>query len=612
MKVALLYPPPWKIAAPGEAAYPAGEGPPAGYRQGDLDADFHQLPYGLLALGAAAIRAGHQVKVLNLSGFAWSKVEEVVRALDADVFGFSCWTANRRGVGFVASLVKAIHPRAHVVVGGPHATPLAKEMLAHHAAIDTVSVGESDDTFLELVDRVSRGVPVAGLAGTFARAADGSVVVGPERPNVRDLDALEPVQRHFDTHILMTSRGCPWACTFCGAETTWGRGFRANSIDYVLRSIESVLARLPVKMIQIKDDTFTTNKKRVVDMCREIRARKINFLWSCDTRVDLLNDELLKEMRLAGCQRLSLGVESGSQRILTAIDKKITPDEILTSTNLAKKYGIKVRYYMMLGNRGETAESFAETLDFLARAKPHEYIFSCLSVYPGTRDFDDAERDWLDREVYFREDFQELKTPFDASPEDTALMNGWFAQNSGLRTAFKETARDYEEILARLGDHHAAHMDLGAAYYHEGRLDDAERHVRRALELGYPGPGLVYNHLACIAKARGDLDGMMDAFTTAAKLDPQHWVLIQNVQNARAWFKAGGPGKGIPLELVVRHDFQLLERTAQPTLPGPLPDDYAVWSGPVAPAPAAAEYVKTPEMEGSGKGLGGRKLPVVG
>jgi tetratricopeptide (TPR) repeat protein len=492
-----------------------------------------------------------------------------------------------------------------------------------------VCTGESDETFLELVDRLGRGASLRGLAGAWVRergdgdadgdGGGGTIEEGPERANVRDLDALEAVQRHFDTHILMTSRGCPWACTFCGAENTWGRGFRANSIDYVLDSMASVLERLPVKMIQIKDDTFTTNKKRVVDLCRAIRARGLSFLWSCDTRVDLLTEELLREMRLAGCQRLSLGVESGSPRILKAIDKKITPEEILTSTELAKKYGIKVRYYMMLGNRGETAESFAETLQFLERAKPHEYIFSCLSVYPGTRDFADAEKSWLDREVYFREDFQELKTPFDASEEDTAIMNEWFRDHSGLRTAYKETSREFEAILERLGDHHAAHMDLGAAYADEGRLDDAERHVRRAHELGYPAPGLVYNHLACIAKARGDLDGMMDAFTTAAKVDPQHWVLIKNVQAARAWFKAGGPGKGLPLELVLRHDFQLLERTAQPTLPGPLADDFAVWAPPGSPAAAAvtsaAHYLKTPEMEGSGKGLSGargRKLPVVG
>ncbi|HEY8074992.1 MAG TPA: radical SAM protein, partial [Labilithrix sp.] len=375
-------------------------------------------------------------------------------------------------------------------------------------------------------------------------------------------------------------------------------------VEYTLDAIEKVLARLPVKMIQIKDDTFTTNKKRVIEMCRTIRERKLSFFWSCDTRVDLLTDELLREMRLAGCQRLSLGVESGSQRILDAIEKKITVAEILESTALAKQYGIKVRYYMMLGNRGETRESFEETLRFLERAKPHEYVFSCLSIYPGTKDFTEAEKQgWLDRKSYFTEDFQELKVPFDASDADTRAMNEWFHAHTGLQVGWRDATADYEAILERLGDHHAAHMDLAGALYQDGKLDRAEHHVRRALDLGYPCPGLAWNHLACIAKARGDYDGMMDAFTTAAKTDPQHWVLIQNVNAARAWFKQNGPSKKLPLELVVRHDFQLLERTIQPTLPGPLPPDFAEWKPAPAAAEAALDFIKTPDLEGSKKPL---------
>src|ERR1700735_4916432 len=122
MRIALLYSPPWKIRAPGEAPF-AVDGPPAEYADGDLDADFFQTPYGLFALGAQALRAGHQVKVINLSAFAWRRVEEVVRELDADLYGLSCWTANRRGVALVASEIKRVKPSAHVVVGGPHATP---------------------------------------------------------------------------------------------------------------------------------------------------------------------------------------------------------------------------------------------------------------------------------------------------------------------------------------------------------------------------------------------------------------------------------------------------------------------------------------------------------
>jgi radical SAM superfamily enzyme YgiQ (UPF0313 family) len=608
MRIALLYPPPWKIPAPGETILEGG--PPEGYREGDLDADFHQIPYGLLSLAAQAMRAGHEVKVLNLSGFSWRRVEEVLAALDADLFGLSCWTANRRGVALVAERIRALRPAAHIVVGGPHASPLAREMLAHHAALDTVTVGESEPAFAELCERVARGRTTRGIAGTVWR--DGArVVVGPSRAAIEELDTLASPHDYFDTHIVMTSRGCPWACTFCGAETTWGRGFRGQSVPYVLDALGKAVARAPVKMLQIKDDTFTTNRRRVLDLCRGIRERGLSFLWSCDTRVDVLSDELLREMRLAGCERLSLGVESGAQEILAQIDKKITVEKIIESTELAKKYGIKVRYYMMLGNRGETEATFRETLAFLARARPHEYIFSCLSIYPGTRDFEDAEREgWLDREAYFTGDFQELKTPFDASEADTALMNAWFHDHSGLRYLQRDGVEEHRRVLAALGDHHAAHLDLAGSLFAEGLFDEAEAQARRALELGYPAPGLALNLLGCIAQARGDVVGMMDRFSEAAKRDPQHWVLIKNVQAARAWFAQGGPGKGLPLALEARHDFQLLERTVQPALPGPLPPRFAVWEA--AQAAPLGEAVKAPDQVGSTAPLGPRgRLKVI-
>jgi anaerobic magnesium-protoporphyrin IX monomethyl ester cyclase len=579
MRIALIYPPPWKIGAEG------AEGPPVDYREGDLDGDFYQLPYGLLSLAAQARAAGHQVKVLNLSAYAWERVEEVIARLDAELFGMSCWTANRRGVGYAAEAIKRFHPQAHLVVGGPHAAPLAPEMLRHHPAIDTVTTGESDVTLLEIIGRLERGEGMRGLGGAWYRT-EADIEEGPERHNLPRLDDLVSPQRYFDTHIFMTSRGCPWACTFCGAESQWGRGFRAHSVPFVLDALERLLARLPVKIVLVKDDTFTTQKKRVIELCRGIRERGLKFLWSCDTRVDLLSDELLREMRLAGCERLSLGVESGAPEILKQVDKKITPDDILRSTELAKKYGIKVRYYMMLGNRGETAETFRQTLAFLERAQPHDYIFSCLSIYPGTRDFVEAERaGWMDREIYFEESFQELKVPFDASDEDTALMNGWFQSHCGLQRVYRPSVDDCRATLAHLGGEHApAHLDLAGALFHAGKLDEAEEQAQLALDRGHPCPGLALNYLACIAVERRDYDRMMALYSEAAERDPNHYVVIRNVEAARRWFAEGGAARGIPLELEARHDFQLLERTRQPTLPGPLGDDFDRWDDP-EPAP---------------------------
>ena len=585
MRVALLYPPPWKLSEPGQASFTDGDGPPRDYREGDLDPDFHQIPYGLLSLGAQAARAGHQVKVYNLSAFSWRRVEEIIRELAADVYGMSCWTANRRGVDLVARAIRRSHPQSHIIVGGPHATPLARDLLQHYSAIDTVAVGESEDTFLELIERLQRGAPVHGLAGTWYRDGE-EIKAGPERPSIADLDGLASPHDYFATHIVMTSRGCPWQCTFCGAETTWGRGFRGRSVPKVIDDLSHALERLPVKMLQIKDDTFTANRRRALDICNGIRERGLEFSWSCDTRVDVLSDELLRAMRLAGCQRLSLGVESGSPAVLKNINKKISVEQILRSTALAKSYGIQVRYYMMLGNRGETLETFHETLRFLERAQPHQYIFSCLSIYPGTLDFQDAERSGaLDRQRYFNEDFQELKTPFDADEACTRAMTEWFEANKGLRECYVEGVAEARAILERVGDYHGAHLDLAGAYYRAGELELAERHARRALELGYPAPGLIYNYLACIAFARSDLKGMQDHFLAGAKLDPQHHILISNVERARAWFRQNGPERGLPLELRARHDFQVFERTQQPTLPGPLPPDFAVWADPPPRAP---------------------------
>ncbi len=577
MRIVLLYPPPWKVAAPGEPASFDQDGPPEGFRPTDVDADFFQAPYGLLSLAAQALRAGHQVKVLNLSAFTWSRVEEVLRQLDADLFGLSCYTANRRGVGVVAGCIKQHHPSAHVVVGGPHATALPLEMLAHHPDIDTVVLGEGEATFLELVDHLAAGAPTTDICGTAGRV-DGVPRLAAPRARIDDVDQLASPHDYFDTYLFMTSRGCPGRCTFCAKNVVWGGKYRTHSVEYVLDALEAASSRLPIRMLMVKDDTFTANRKRALAICEQIRRRGLNFIWSCDTRADALDEEVLRAMRLAGCQRLSLGVESGSAEVLRNIRKRVTPEAIQAATAMAKKFGLQVRYFMMLGNRGETAETFRESLDFVERAQPHQSIFACLSVYPGTTDFDDLEREGvLDREVFFTETFQELKLPFDASDEDTELMSEWFFRHLGIQEHYRASSSEQRAILDRLGDHHAAHVDLATAYYRNGELDLAEFHLRRAQELGYPLPTLLDNSLACILAARGDTSGAQRELTRAMG-GPPFSVVVRNVRALNAWRAAQARGETARLDLSAEHDFELPAPQIQPMLPGPLGDDFADWA----------------------------------
>jgi len=327
----------------------------------------------------------------------------------------------------------------------------------------------------------------------------------------------------------------------------------------------------------IKDDTFAANRRRALGICRGIVDRKLSFGWSCDTRADALSDELLRAMRLAGCQRLSLGVESGSAEILRNIDKKVTPERILEATEQAKRYGFEIRYYMMLGNRGETAATFQESLDFLARAKPHQAYFTYLSLYPGTRDYDaQVERGACSPESFFTDDFKELKLPLSIPPAEQRQLLQWFERHKGGRSYHTDSVADCQAVLQRLGDFHGAHLDLAGAYYRAGELSAAEQHARRALQLGTPVPGLAHSYLACSAARRGDYD-RMQAHLTDALGDLQHQKLVDNLRLVDEWVKRDGPARGLPLELQAGHDFHILERTAQPMLPGPLPEDIYDW-----------------------------------
>ena len=598
MRIVLLYPPPWKIPPAGGAPEASGDGPPPGAAGFDTKGDFATVPYGLLSLAAQALRAGHQVKVLNLSTFAWPDVEALVRGLTADVYGLTCFTSNRRGVKLVAECIRRHHGAAHIVAGGPHVSALPTETLRHYPAIDTVVIGEGEETFLELIGRLEAGQSTQGTPGTAWRAGE-AVRTGPPRERICDLDALAPVQDYFTGYTLLTSRGCFGQCTFCASRAMWHRKLRFHCVEYVLDALAKALGRLPLKMIAVKDDTFTANRRRALAICRAIRDRGLNFLWSCDTRADVLEEELLRAMRLAGCQRISLGVESGSPKILKNIRKNIDLTQVLQATRLAKKYGLRVRYYMMAGNRGESARTFQESLSLLEAARPHEYNFTVLSIYPGTTEFEVLKRrsrflhvrpgrsgpellTWRGKfsaRTFFEHDFVEFSAFPDARPADAATVLRWLRTHFGVQRLWQPSVADCRAVLQRLGDLHAAHLDLGAALAYAGQPVEAERHVRRAIELGYPVPSLALNYLACIAGQRGDLDGMRARLEEALRQEYAHPLAASNLRTLTAWLDAGGPKSAGPLEVAMRHDFEIIPEDRQPVRPGPLPADCCDWPG---------------------------------
>jgi anaerobic magnesium-protoporphyrin IX monomethyl ester cyclase len=567
MRIVLLYAPPWKIARNGYPAYPPEEGPPDNLDPASIaEGDFVQAPYGLLSLAAHAKRNGFSVQTVNVSNYPWPDIETLIRHLHADLFGLSCMTENRRGVAMMAQLIRDMHPGSHVVVGGPHVTALPIETLRHVPAIDTVVIGEGEETFLDIVRCLQENKPVRGIPGTAWRASNDSLQLASAREQINDLDTLAPPINYFHLHTILTSRGCPMHCTFCGSRMMWGKRVRFNSAGYVLDMLETAVNRQGQRILSIKDDTFTADRSRALDICEGIRNRRLEFIWSCDTRADYLDELLLSEMRQSGCTRISMGVESASAAILKDINKRLSLEQLFDVTQAAKKYGIQTRYYMMAGNRGETLETFNQSLDFIRRAKPNQFVFSQLHLYPGTAEFGIFMRHGLvSPEMFFTRNFFCL-TCFAGNKDDEKRIRKSLDAISGIQKVWEFGVADYLAVMTRMPEMHSLHVDLCRAYLREGNTIDAELHLHRAVNLGFFLPGIIHNLYACIAAARSDIDRCRFHLDEALAIHP-HFVVIENIERLESWLDSSNTQNGNPLKLASGDGFETTFICRQPEFP---------------------------------------------
>ncbi len=563
MHILLAYPPPWRIHQAG-----------ASFAQ-ELNGDFMTMPYGVLSIAAQLMKRGYQVSTVNLSAFKWDKIRDVIRQIDAEVFGLSCITANRHGVADMADLIREYHPNAHIIVGGPHVTAVPKETLAHYGAIDTVIVGEGEESFMELVDCIAAGKSTKGISGTAWRNAK-RIIIGPPRKRIADLDSLASPLEYFSIRTVLTSRGCFGSCTFCASNTMWGRKIRFHSVGYVLDSFEKAVRVHNRKWIAVKDDTFTSNRKRTLELCKGILDRKLNFVWSCDTRADSLDEEVLYAMRLAGCQMISVGVESASPQILRNIRKRVSPEQVVHATNTAKKFGLLIRYYMMIGNRGESMETLRQSIDFLKTAKPNRFTFCGLAFYPGTEEFRLLQDEGnIATNVFFSEDFGTLYA-YVGEPRDEESLRNWYLEHSGERYSWDYSMDDHRRVLKLFPQLGAAEMDIGCAYLRSNDLDNSEHHLRQALEKGYPVSRAVWNNLACIAFKRKNTSQATRALEKASRHGPNLIVRI-NRERLRRWLQYYAPWSSAP-KLLLHHNvehYNRMERLStaeQPEKPGPIND----------------------------------------
>ncbi len=573
LRILLIDPPVFKIALPGETPFPPAQGGKASGDTSKIDSDTGTTSYGLLSIAAQILKSGRKVLVYNLSTFAWPDVEKLIRYIHVDLVGITCMTHNLRGTAALSELIREVHPDAHIVVGGPHPTCLPVETLNYLKSVNTVVVGEGELTFLEIITRLETKQPIQDVAGTVWRDENNSAQRGAARERINDLDSLAAPHEYFPLNILITSRGCPFKCTFCGSFSQWGQQVKMNSVDYVLELLDKIINVHGIKTIGIKDETFTASRKRILALCQGIIERKLNFIWSCDTRVNSLDEDLLRSMRMAGCQRISLGVESGSPKILTTINKKLIPEKVIEVTHLARKYGIQVRFYMIVGNRGETLETFQESLRLIHESQPTEFLFSRLSYLPGTEEFDIYQKENnVTADIFFDDNYHVAKYGF---PDNVAgateeIINLWlnlYTKNRGFNYL---TVEEFQDILGRVDNLHSAYMDMAAACLRMGQAEQAYSHVLIALEKGYPLVEVALSYLVCIAALHRDqvLLEKYEQYAMDINL-PNGSVVFNNLRRFRSWADSGGEVNNRELILSVNNCFSFIhsECLQQPMAP---------------------------------------------
>jgi magnesium-protoporphyrin IX monomethyl ester (oxidative) cyclase len=364
------------------------------------------LPLGLLYIAAVLDEAGYTPEILDAFitdsqfrkigdvtevGMSYEKIEEEIRKRKPDIVGIANpFTCQVEHAVKVADIVKEVDSKILTVVGGPHVTVVPTDFLEEAKNVDVVAIGEGEYTMLDIV-RFSEGKKKIDDVQGIAHRIKGKVVLNPPRPFIENLDELPYPAYHlvdmeqylspktieyrsFQTRAIsmITSRGCPFNCSFCSVHLHMGKTFRAHSVDYVVDHIEHVVNEYHVKTIYFEDDNLTFDLVRFEAICDKIIERGIKFQWETPNgvRADYLTLDLLKKMKKTGCQSVFVGVESGDQYVLdNIIGKSLKLKNVVKFAEMSKKVGLRTAAFYIIGFPGETKETMRNTVEFALMLK---------------------------------------------------------------------------------------------------------------------------------------------------------------------------------------------------------------------------------------------------
>jgi radical SAM superfamily enzyme YgiQ (UPF0313 family) len=356
---------------------------------------------GVLVLAAVARAHGYRVRLIDAKeqGTSLEEVARQIVALRPDYVGLSATTVSVTNAARIATQVKAQLPGVVTVLGGAHVSAIPERTLEAFPNIDYGVIGEGEVSLFELLARIEQNRPVDDVAGLAYRRS-GRVQVNLRAPYIDDLDALpKPAwdllpdfPHRFQPSLfsyprtpvatLITSRGCPFSCSFCDRSTSGKRG-RMHSVDYVAGLCRH-LEGLGVRHIIFVDDLFTVRKQRVVEMCEAFLDNGFTFSWSCNSHPNLLDLATLKLMKRAGCWQIAYGIESGSQRILDVVKHEVRIPRMRETLRMTQAARIRTKGYLMIGHPTEGLDSLTEDVRFLKEVELDLCQITKFTPYPGT------------------------------------------------------------------------------------------------------------------------------------------------------------------------------------------------------------------------------------
>ncbi len=367
-------------------------------------------PIGLGYLAAVLEKEGYKIFIIDcgLLNISYNKVIEYLIRINPLLIGISSMTVHYNEMKKLSRSIKEHSQLKNIpiVLGGVHVSFLPEESLKECNA-DFVIIGEGERTICELSNALRDKASLNEIKGLVFKS-NGEIKINKPRELIENIDELPlpawhlippdiyPQDPHGHEYIrapyapILTTRGCPYKCTYCASTNLWGNKFRRRNPKYVVDEIELLVERYGVREIHIWDDNFTLNKKHVLDICDELLKRKLDIKLKCPNgvRIDTLDEGILLKMKTTGFYQITIAVESGSQRVLDSVNKKLDLKRVPKVVKLLRKIGIVSRGFFILGLPAETINSLHETLQYSSKLGLDFASFFIAQPIPGSKIFE--------------------------------------------------------------------------------------------------------------------------------------------------------------------------------------------------------------------------------